>query len=232
METCRVRSGNRPTEGWLPGYVSRNLYRWFLLCGSYETSDEGDGNGLYLSGSTFNIGYNSRYSVDFYEGSNSNHYAFCPTLANNAGDTYRLYLGGNGGDTHPWYKVVTRDGMQQLSDGRFKIDKCILNDDFYDMYMSLKPTKYKVLHDEDSGIHFGFVALGKSKVYVGMIFVDGSPIKVDGNYSFFWRQKPNEIISKKISVNSAKSNVVFAYMYEQGGDVDSSYVTDKYKIQP
>ena len=75
-------------------------------------------------------------------------------------------------------------------------------------------------------------ALGKSKVYVGMIFVDGSPIKVDGNYSFFWRQKPNEIISKKISVNSAKSNVVFAYMYEQGGDVDSSYVTDKYKIQP
>lgn len=116
------------------------------------------GKGLYLSGSTFNIGYNSRYSADFYEGSNSNHYAFCPTLANNAGDTYRLYLGGNGGSTHPWYKVVTRDGMQQLSDGRFKIDKCILNDDFYDMYMSLKPTKYKVLHDEDSGIHFGFVA--------------------------------------------------------------------------
>lgn len=116
------------------------------------------GSGLYLSGSTFNIGYNSRYSADFYVGSNSNHYAFCPTLANNAGDTYRLYLGGNGGSTHPWYKVVTRDGMQQLSDGRFKIDKCILNDDFYDMYMSLKPTKYKVLHDEDSGIHFGFVA--------------------------------------------------------------------------
>ena len=116
------------------------------------------GSGLYSSGSTFNIGYNSRYSADFYVGSNSNHYAFCPTLANNAGDTYRLYLGGNGGSTHPWYKVVTRDGMQQLSDGRFKIDKCILSDDFYDMYMSLKPTKYKVLHDEDSGIHFGFVA--------------------------------------------------------------------------
>ena len=32
-------------------------------------------------------------------------------------------------------------------------------------------------------------ALGKSKVYVGMIFVDGSPIKVDGNYSFFLETK-------------------------------------------
>lgn len=48
----------------------------------------------------------------------------------------------------------------------------------------------------------------------------------------FGDKNPNEIISKKISVNSAKSNVVFAYMYEQWGDVDSSYVTDKYKIQP
>ena len=144
------------------------------------------GNGLYLSGSTFNIGYNSRYSVDFYEGSNSNHYAFCPTLANNAGDTYRLYLGGNGGDTHPWYKVVTRDGMQQLSDGRFKIDKCILNDDFYDMYMSLKPTKYKVLHDEDSGIHFGFVAqeVEESLKTVGLDASNCSIVSCDESQSY------------------------------------------------
>lgn len=144
------------------------------------------GNGLYLSGSTFNIGYNSRYSVDFYEGSNSNHYAFCPTLANNAGDTYRLYLGGNGGNTHPWYKVVTRDGMQQLSDGRFKIDKCILNDDFYDMYMSLKPTKYKVLHDEDSGIHFGFVAqeVEESLKTVGLDASNCSIVSCDESQSY------------------------------------------------
>ena len=144
------------------------------------------GNGLYLSGSTFNIGYNSRYSVDFYEGSNSNHYAFCPTLANNAGDTHRLYLGGNGGDTHPWYKVVTRDGMQQLSDGRFKIDKCILNDDFYDMYMSLKPTKYKVLHDEDSGIHFGFVAqeVEESLKTVGLDASNCSIVSCDESQSY------------------------------------------------
>ena len=144
------------------------------------------GNGLYLSGSTFNIGYNSRYSVDFYEGSNSNHYAFCPTLANNAGDTYRLYLGGNGGSTHPWYKVVTRDGMQQLSDGRFKIDKCILNDDFYDMYMSLKPMKYKVLHDEDSGIHFGFVAqeVEESLKTVGLDASNCSIVSCDESQSY------------------------------------------------
>lgn len=144
------------------------------------------GKGLYLSGSTFNIGYNSRYSADFYEGSNSNHYAFCPTLANNAGDTYRLYLGGNGGSTHPWYKVVTRDGMQQLSDGRFKIDKCILNDDFYDMYMSLKPTKYKVLHDEDSGIHFGFVAqeVEESLKTVGLDASNCSIVSCDESQSY------------------------------------------------
>ena len=144
------------------------------------------GSGLYLSGSTFNIGYNSRYSADFYVGSNSNHYAFCPTLANNAGDTYRLYLGGNGGDTHPWYKVVTRDGMQQLSDGRFKIDKCILNDDFYDMYMSLKPTKYKVLHDEDSGIHFGFVAqeVEESLKTVGLDASNCSIVSCDESQSY------------------------------------------------
>ena len=144
------------------------------------------GSGLYLSGSTFNIGYNSRYSADFYEGSNSNHYAFCPTLANNAGDTYRLYLGGNGGSTHPWYKVVTRDGMQQLSDGRFKIDKCILNDDFYDMYMSLKPTKYKVLHDEDSGIHFGFVAqeVEESLKTVGLDASNCSIVSCDESQSY------------------------------------------------
>lgn len=144
------------------------------------------GKGLYLSGSTFNIGYNSRYSADFYVGSNSNHYAFCPTLANNAGDTYRLYLGGNGGSTHPWYKVVTRDGMQQLSDGRFKIDKCILNDDFYDMYMSLKPTKYKVLHDEDSGIHFGFVAqeVEESLKTVGLDASNCSIVSCDESQSY------------------------------------------------
>ena len=144
------------------------------------------GNGLYLSGSTFNIGYNSRYSANFYEGSNSNHYAFCPTLANNAGDEYRLYLGGNGGSTHPWYKVVTRDGMQQLSDGRFKIDKCILNDDFYDMYMSLKPTKYKVLHDEDSGIHFGFVAqeVEESLKTVGLDASNCSIVSCDESQSY------------------------------------------------
>lgn len=144
------------------------------------------GKGLYLSGTTFNIGYNSRYSADFYEGSNSNHYAFCPTLANNAGDTYRLYLGGNGGSTHPWYKVVTRDGMQQLSDGRFKIDKCILNDDFYDMYMSLKPTKYKVLHDEDSGIHFGFVAqeVEESLKTVGLDASNCSIVSCDESQSY------------------------------------------------
>ena len=144
------------------------------------------GSGLYLSGSTFNIGYNSRYSADFYVGSNSNHYAFCPTLANNAGDTYRLYLGGNGGSTHPWYKVVTRDGMQQLSDGRFKIDKCILNDDFYDMYMSLKPTKYKVLHDEDSGIHFGFVAqeVEESLKTVGLDASNCSIVSCDESQSY------------------------------------------------
>lgn len=144
------------------------------------------GKGLYLSGSTFNIGYNSRYSADFYEGSNSNHYAFCPTLANNAGDTYRLYLGGNGGSTHPWYKVVTREGMQQLSDGRFKIDKCILNDDFYDMYMSLKPTKYKVLHDEDSGIHFGFVAqeVEESLKTVGLDASNCSIVSCDESQSY------------------------------------------------
>ena len=144
------------------------------------------GKGLYLSGSTFNIGYNSRYSADFYEGSNSNHYAFCPTLANNAGDAYRLYLGGNGGSTHPWYKVVTRDGMQQLSDGRFKIDKCILNDDFYDMYMSLKPTKYKVLHDEDSGIHFGFVAqeVEESLKTVGLDASNCSIVSCDESQSY------------------------------------------------
>lgn len=144
------------------------------------------GKGLYLSGSTFNIGYNSRYSADFYEGSNSNHYAFCPTLANNAGDAYRLYLGGNGGSTHPWYKVVTRDGMQQLSDGRFKIDKCILNDDFYDMYMSLKPTKYKVLHDEDSGIHFGFVAqeVEESLKTVGLDASNCSIVSCDESKSY------------------------------------------------
>lgn len=144
------------------------------------------GSGLYLSGSTFNIGYNSRYSADFYVGSNSNHYAFCPTLSNNAGDTYRLYLGGNGGSTHPWYKVVTRDGMQQLSDGRFKIDKCILNDDFYDMYMSLKPTKYKVLHDEDSGIHFGFVAqeVEESLKTVGLDASNCSIVSCDESQSY------------------------------------------------
>ena len=144
------------------------------------------GSGLYLSGSTFNIGYNSRYSADFYVGSNSNHYAFCPTLANNAGDTYRLYLGGNGGSTHPWYKVVTRDGMQQLSDGRFKIDKCILNDDFYDMYMSLKPMKYKVLHDEDSGIHFGFVAqeVEESLKTVGLDASNCSIVSCDESQSY------------------------------------------------
>lgn len=144
------------------------------------------GKGLYLSGTTFNIGYNSRYSADFYEGSNSNHYAFCPTLANNAGDTYRLYLGGNGGSTHPWYKVVTRDGMQQLSDGRFKIDKCILNDDFYDMYMSLKPMKYKVLHDEDSGIHFGFVAqeVEESLKTVGLDASNCSIVSCDESQSY------------------------------------------------
>ena len=144
------------------------------------------GSGLYSSGSTFNIGYNSRYSADFYVGSNSNHYAFCPTLANNAGDTYRLYLGGNGGSTHPWYKVVTRDGMQQLSDGRFKIDKCILNDDFYDMYMSLKPTKYKVLHDEDSGIHFGFVAqeVEESLKTVGLDASNCSIVSCDESQSY------------------------------------------------
>lgn len=144
------------------------------------------GSGLYLSGSTFNIGYNSRYSADFYVGSNSNHYAFCPTLANNAGDAYRLYLGGNGGSTHPWYKVVTRDGMQQLSDGRFKIDKCILNDDFYDMYMSLKPTKYKVLHDEDSGIHFGFVAqeVEESLKTVGLDASNCSIVSCDESQSY------------------------------------------------
>ena len=144
------------------------------------------GNGLYLSGSTFNIGYNSRYSADFYVGSNSNHYAFCPTLANDAGDTYRMYLGGNGGSTHPWYKVVTRDGMQQLSDGRFKIDKCILNDDFYDMYMSLKPMKYKVLHDEDSGIHFGFVAqeVEESLKTVGLDASNCSIVSCDESQSY------------------------------------------------
>lgn len=144
------------------------------------------GSGLYLSGSTFNIGYNSRYSADFYVGSNSDHYAFCPTLANNAGDTYRMYLGGNGGSTHPWYKVVTRDGMQQLSDGRFKIDKCILNDDFYDMYMSLKPTKYKVLHDEDSGIHFGFVAqeVEESLKTVGLDASNCSIVSCDESQSY------------------------------------------------
>lgn len=144
------------------------------------------GSGLYSSGSTFNIGYNSRYSADFYVGSNSNHYAFCPTLANNAGDTYRLYLGGNGGSTHPWYKVVTRDGMQQLSDGRFKIDKCILSDDFYDMYMSLKPTKYKVLHDEDSGIHFGFVAqeVEESLKTVGLDASNCSIVSCDESQSY------------------------------------------------
>lgn len=144
------------------------------------------GSGLYLSGSTFNIGYNSRYSADFYVGSNSNHYAFCPTLANNAGDTYRLYLGGNGGSTHPWYKVVTRDGMQQLSDGRFKIDKRILNDDFYDMYMSLKPMKYKVLHDEDSGIHFGFVAqeVEESLKTVGLDASNCSIVSCDESQSY------------------------------------------------
>lgn len=154
--------------------------------GSGGGSSYDAGNGLYLSGSTFNIGYNSRYSVDFYVGSNSDHYAFCPTLANNAGDTYRLYLGGNGGDTHPWYKVITRDGMQQLSDGRFKIDKCILNDDFYDMYMSLKPTKYKVLHDEDSGIHFGFVAqeVEESLKTVGLDASNCSIVSCDESQSY------------------------------------------------
>lgn len=72
-------------------------------------------------------------------------------------------------------------------------------------------------------------AVGKNKIYVGMIFSDGIPAKIGDNYSFLWKQKKGKLMECKIN-KRIKGNVMFAYMYEKGGDINNTYATNLYKL--
>lgn len=121
------------------------------------------GNGLYLSGSTFNIGYNSNYQVECKYGSGNgyNFVAFQPATNQTSSSTYRMYLGGynkNDSSLHPWYRATVVLSESVVSDKRFKTNIFSLDDNIYNAYMSLNPCSYILTGDAGNEIHYGFVA--------------------------------------------------------------------------
>lgn len=122
-----------------------------------------DGSGLYLSGTTFNIGYNSNYKVECKYGSASsyNYVAFQPATNQTSSTTYRMYLGGyNSSDSswHPWYRVAAVLSENVVSDKRFKTNICSLDNKIYNAYMNLNPCSYILKDDTESEVHYGFIA--------------------------------------------------------------------------
>lgn len=122
-----------------------------------------DGSGLYLSGTTFNIGYNSNYKVECKYGSASsyNYVAFQPATNQTSSTTYRMYLGGyNSSDSswHPWYRVAAVLSENVVSDKRFKTHICSLDNKIYNAYMNLNPCSYILKDDTESEVHYGFIA--------------------------------------------------------------------------
>lgn len=121
------------------------------------------GNGLYLSGSTFNIGYNSNYQVEckYGSGNSYNFVAFQPATNQTSSSTYRMYLGGynkNDSSLHPWYRATVVLSESVVSDKRFKTNIFSLDDNIYNAYMSLNPCSYILTGDAENEIHYGFVA--------------------------------------------------------------------------
>lgn len=121
------------------------------------------GNGLYLSGSTFNIGYNSNYQVEckYGSGNSYNFVAFQPATNQTSSSTYRMYLGGynkNDSSLHPWYRATVVLSENVVSDKRFKTNIFSLDDNIYNAYMSLNPCSYILTGDAENEIHYGFVA--------------------------------------------------------------------------
>ena len=131
--------------------------------GSGGGSSYYDGSGLYLSGTTFNIGYNSNYRVECKYGSGSgyNYVAFQPATNQTSSSTYRMYLGGynkNDSSLHPWYRATVVLSENVVSDKRFKTNIFSLDDNIYNAYMSLNPCSYVLTGDVENEIHYGFVA--------------------------------------------------------------------------
>ena len=62
-----------------------------------------------------------------------------------------------------------------------------------------------------------------------MIFSDGIPAKIGNDYSFLWKQKKGKLMECKIN-KRIKGNVMFAYMYEKGEDINNTYATNLYKL--
>lgn len=75
-----------------------------------------------------------------------------------------------------------------------------------------------------------FSGEGKSKKYVGIILVDGVPIKIKKDYVFCWNQKGSYLFSFKIKSSKINGKTMFAYMYESGSDSNENYITDLYKV--
>lgn len=122
-----------------------------------------DGSGLYLSGSTFNIGYNSSFKIECKYGSASsyNYVAFQPATNQSSSTSYRMYLGGyNSSDSslHPWYRVAAVLSENVVSDKRFKTDIHSIDDSIYKAYMGLNPCSYVLKDDAENEIHYGFIA--------------------------------------------------------------------------
>lgn len=74
-----------------------------------------------------------------------------------------------------------------------------------------------------------FNSLGEQKNYVGMIFVDGIPVKINQDYVFTWKQLKNHLLNYRID-NELDGKTMFAYMYEQGARPEETYVTNLYKL--
>lgn len=90
----------------------------------------------------------------------------------------------------------------------------------YDCILNLK---------DDKSLYFN--AVGESGRYLGMVFIDGIPISINENYVFGWKQKKGNIMCCNIIDELADGENLFAYMYQQGGGLDDSYLTNLYKLE-
>ena len=74
-----------------------------------------------------------------------------------------------------------------------------------------------------------FNSVGGNKTYVGMVFVDGDPIKINNWCSFTWKQKKNSLLNYRID-EDVEGKTMFAYMYESCADREDTYVTNLYRL--
>lgn len=88
--------------------------------------------------------------------------------------------------------------------------------------------KFDYILESQKPIYFN--SIGGQKSYMGMIFVDGVPIKINKNYVFGWNQLEKCLLNYKIASELVDGNTIFAYMYEKGAGMEETFVTNLYKI--